>query len=132
MGDATSGTTETSLVVHFSGAKIEHVDEVEGGILVAYDADRKIVDITVRGRSGASTLDLVAGSGASGVARLTYDAEIDAPSIDASDSASEEVMPGFIADYDTEGFVGGFEFLDASQFFSVSTMADLRKCAGLI
>ena len=123
------------MVVHFSGAKIDHVDEVEGGILVAYDADRKIVDITVRGHSGASRLDLVDGSGASGDARLTYDAEVDALSVDASGSSyfdSEEVMPGLIVDYGTEGFVRGFEFLDASQFFSVSTMADIRKRARLL
>ena len=124
--------SEPSLVVHFSGAEVDHVDEVEAGILVAYDADRKIVDMAVRGRSNSTRLNLVEWSGAAGNARVTYDAEIDALAIDAGSSVyldSEEILPGFMVDYDTEGFVRGFEFLDASRFFSDQTMADIRRCA---
>jgi uncharacterized protein YuzE len=127
--------SEPGLVVHFSGAEVAHVDEVEAGILVAYDADRKIVDISARGRKNSMRLDLVEWSGAMGDARVTYDAEIDALSIDAGASGyldSEEVLPGFMVDYDTEGFVRGFEFLDASRFFSDQTMAEIRKCATLL
>jgi uncharacterized protein YuzE len=122
-------------VIHFSGANVDHVEEVEAGILVAYDVDRKIVDITIRKRSGISRVDLVDSGRSVGDARVTYDANIDALAIDAVSSAyfdSQEVLPGIMVDYDTEGFVRGLEFLDASQFFSDQTMADIRKCATLL
>jgi uncharacterized protein YuzE len=127
--------SESGAVIHFSGASVDHVEEVEADILVAYYVDRKIVDITIRKRSGIARVDLVDTGRSVGDVQVTYDADIDALAIDVLSSAyfdSQEVLPGIVVDYDTEGLVRGFEFLDASQIFSDQTMADIRKCATLL
>ncbi len=53
--------SELNLVVHFSAAKVDHVDEVDRGVLVAYDENHRVVDVTVRAGSGASRVDFVNG-----------------------------------------------------------------------
>ncbi len=124
--------SELNLVVHFSAAKVDQVDEVDRGVLVAYDENHRVVDVTVRARSGASRVDFVNGSVG---ARVTYDAAVDALAIDASETnyqESEELLPGFIVDYDVEGFVRGLEFLNASAFFSDGAMDLIRKRATML
>ena len=40
---------ESTLVVHFSAAKVDHVDEREG-VHIAYDERGRIVDVAVRAK----------------------------------------------------------------------------------
>lgn len=122
---------EATLVVHCSGAKVERIAEVESDIFIAYDSNQKIVDVTVKARTSQFRVDLVDVTDRD-KARLTYDETVDALAIDAGDSAyrdSSEVSPGFVVDYDDDGFLRGFEFLNASNFFSDQTMTNIRKRA---
>ena len=127
--------TEATLIVHFSCAEVDRVDEVESGILVAYDRHQRIVDVTARARAGISRVDLVGVNAEAVPARVTYDASVDALYIDANSADirnTEEVFPGFIVDFDADGFVRGLEFLNASDFFSDQTMSDIRERATLL
>ena len=55
--------------------------------------------------------------------RIAYDAEVDILTIDFEFKRigiSEEVLPGVIADFDSDGQLVGFEIMDASKFTDLS------------
>ena len=125
---------DSQLVVRFSDAAVHHVEALDADVQVGYDGDHKIVDITVRARGGSKQLDLVSSEKNALGARFSYDPEIDAVAIDALPETywdSAELAPGFVVDYDVDGFIRGFEFLDASTFFSPQTMAEIQRRARL-
>ena len=126
---------DSTLTVHFSAAKIARVDEVEFGIVVAYDDNQRIVDVTTKARVKMPRVDIVNIDKNEMRERMTYDPSIDALYIYANSveiRKTEEVLPGLIVDYDADGFVSGLEFLNASDFFSDQTMAAIRKSATLL
>lgn len=123
--------SKSTLVVHFSAAKVDHVNEWEG-VLVAYDERGRIVDVAVRAKIGPARVDFVENGRDSFPARVTYDAEVDAVAVDLDRSPyadSDEILPDLIVDRDVDGFVRGLEFLNASRFFSEEALSDVRKRA---
>jgi uncharacterized protein YuzE len=126
--------SESTVVVHFSAAKVDHVDDHES-VRVAYDERGRIVDVTVRGKHGPVRVDFVEGAFGAFPAKVTYDADVDAIAVDLDKSpyaGSDEILPGFIVDHDGEGFVRGLEFLNASHFFSEEAISDIQKHAILL
>jgi len=126
--------SESTLVVHFSAAKVDHVDELEG-VLVSYDERGRIVDVAVHARNTPARVDFVESNLGAFPARVTYDAEVDAIALDLDMSpyeGSDEILPGFIVDRDGDGFVRGLEFLNASHFFSEEAISDVRRRAILL
>lgn len=125
---------ESTLVVHFSAAKVDHVDEREG-VHIAYDERGRIVDVAVQAKTGPARVDFVESHRDDLAARVTYDAEIDALAVDLDNSqyeGSDEILPGFIVDRDGDGFIRGLEFLNASHFFSEEAISGVRKRAILL
>ena len=126
--------SEPTLVVHFSAAKVDHVDEIDG-VLVGYDGDGHIVDVSVRTRNPLARLDFVEQGRDAFPANVTYDSEADAINIglDSSPYAdSDEILPDFIVDRDVDGFIRSLEFLNVSHLFSAETMFGVRKHATLL
>lgn len=126
--------SESTTIVHFSAARVDHLDDREG-VLIAYDERGRIVDVTVRAKNGPARVDFVEGGFAAFPARVTYDADVDAIAVDLDKSpyaGSDEILPGFIVDYDGDGFIRGLEFLNASRFFSEEALSDVRKRAILL
>lgn len=126
--------SESTLVVHFSAAKVDHVDEREG-VHIAYDERGRIVDVAVRAKKGPARVDFVESHRDDFAARVSYDAEIDALAVDLDNSeydGSDEILPGFIVDHDGDGFTRGLEFLNASHFFSEEAISNVRKRAILL
>jgi uncharacterized protein YuzE len=124
-------TSESTLVVHFSAAKVDHVDELDG-VLVGYDERGRIVDVAAPAKKAPAPVDFVENDRGAFPARVNYDAEVDAIAVDfgASPHAdSDEILPGFIVDRDDDGFIRGLEFLNASRFFSEEAISDVRKYA---
>jgi uncharacterized protein YuzE len=127
-------TSESTLVLHFSAAKVDHVDELDG-VLVGYDERDRIVDVAVRAKKTPARVDFVENDLGAFPARVTYDAEVDAIAVDFGTSTyagSDEILPGFIVDRDDDGFIRGLEFLNASRFFSEEAISDVRKRAILL
>jgi uncharacterized protein YuzE len=125
---------ESILVVHFSAAKVDHVDEREG-VHISYDERGRIVDVAVRVKTGAARVDFVESHRGDLAARVTYDAEIDALAVDLDHSpyeGSDEILPGFIVDRDGDGYARGLEFLNASHFFSEEAISNVQKRANLL
>ena len=125
---------ESPLVVHFSSATVDRVEEREG-VQVAYDERGRIVDVAVRAKCGPARVDFVESGAGAFPARVTYDSQADAIAVDLDDSpynGSDEIAPGFIVDRDGEGFVRGIEFLNASDVFSEEAMSGVRKRAILL
>jgi uncharacterized protein YuzE len=57
--------------------------------------------------------------------RISYDAEVDILTIDFKRKrigVSAEVLPGVIADFDSEGQLVGFEIMDAGKFTDFSQL----------
>ena len=106
-------TSESTLVVHFSAAKVDHVDELDG-VLVGYDERDRIVDVALRAKKAPARVDFVESDLGGFPARATYDAEVDAIAVD------------------DDGFVRGLEFLNASRLFSEEAISDVRKHAILL
>jgi Protein of unknown function (DUF2283) len=112
-------TSESTLVVHFSAAKVDHVDELDG-VLVGYDERDRIVDVAVRAKTAPARVDFVEEDHGAVPARVSYDGEFDVIAVDWGASpyaGSDEILPDFIVDFDDDGFVRGLEFLNASHFF---------------
>ncbi len=123
--------SESSVVVHFSATKVDHVDDYDG-VLVAYDVHGRIVHVTAPAKNGSARVDFVGSHFGAFPARVTYDPSVDAIAVDLDKAAyagSDEILPDFIVDRDAEGFVRGLEFLNASRFFSRETISDVRKHA---
>ena len=58
--------------------------------------------------------------------RISYDSEVDILTLDFKRKrigVSEEVLPGLIADFDTEGQLVGFEIMDASKITDLSEVS---------
>lgn len=126
--------SESTLVVHFSEAKVDHVDDREG-VLVCYDEGGRIVDVAVRAKNGPGRLDLVEDGLVGFPARVTYDAEADAIAVDLDKSPyadSDEILPNLVVDRDVDGFIRGLEFLSASRFFSEEAISHVRNHAILL
>jgi uncharacterized protein YuzE len=126
--------SEPTLVVHFSAAKVDHVDELDD-VLVGYDERDRIVDVAVRAKKAPWRVDFVENDLGPFPARVTYDAEADAIAVDLDTSPyadSDEILPGFIVDRDDDGFIRGLEFLNASGLFSEEAISDVRKHAILL
>jgi len=126
--------SESTLVVHFSAAKVDHVEELDG-VLVGYDERDRIVDVAVRAKKAPARVDFVENDLGAFPARVSYDAEVDAIAVDFGTSpyaGSDEILPGFIVDRDHDGFIRGLDFLNASRFFSDEAISDVRKHAVLL
>ena len=126
--------SESTLIVHFSAAKVDHVDKLEG-VLVSYDERGRIVDAALHARNTPARVDLVESNLGAFPARVTYDTEVDAIAVNLDTSpyeGSDEILPGFIVDRDGDGFVRGLEFLNASHFFSEEAISDVRRRAILL
>jgi uncharacterized protein YuzE len=127
-------TSESTLVVHFSAAKADRVDELDG-VLVGYDERDRIVDVAVRSKKAPARVDFVENDLGAFPPRVSYDAEVDAIAIDFGTSlyaGSDEILQGLIVDRDDDGFIRGLEFLNASRFFSEEAISDVRKRAILL
>ena len=127
-------TSESTLVIHFSAAKVDHVDELDG-VLVGYDERGRIVDVAVRAKKAPARVDFVENDLGAFPARVTYDVEVDAIAVDLDTSpyaGSDEILPGFIVDFDDDDFIRGLEFVNASSLFSEEAISDVRKHAVLL
>jgi uncharacterized protein YuzE len=127
-------TSESTLVVHFSAAKVDHMDELDG-VLVGYDERGRIVDVAAPTKKAPVRVDFVENDRGAFPARVNYDAEVDAIAVDFGASPyadSDEILPGFIVDRDDDGFIRRLEFLNASRFFSEEAISDVRKHAILL
>ena len=126
--------SESTLVVHFSAANVDRVDEC-GGVSVGYDERGRIVDVAVRAKHGPWRVDIVENDPRAFPARLTCDAEADAIAVDLDKSPyadSNEVAPGLVVDLDADGFVRGLEFLNVSRLFSEEAISHVRQRAILL
>jgi uncharacterized protein YuzE len=124
-------SAESTVVVHFSAATIDRMDERQG-VVVGYDERGRIVDVAVHARNAPGRVDFVETGFGAFPARVTYDGQADAIAVDLDASPyadSDEISPDFIVDRDVDGFIRGLEFLNASRLFSEEAIADVRRRA---
>ncbi len=126
--------SEATVVVHFSAARVDRVDEFDD-VSIGFDEGGRIVDVAVRTRNAPARLDFVDSEHDGFPGSVTYDAEANAIGVGLSTTPyedSEEILPDLIVDRDVDGFVSALEFLNVSHHLSSDAMSGVRKRAALL